>query len=61
MANLPLGYLNFNGRPFGLCAIATANNEGLLLQLMSAWEENFNRDRKPPTWIGGNPDVKSEL
>ena len=72
MAVVPLGYAEFNGRPFGLCAIAKANHEGLLIRFMSAWEKHFNTERRLPTWIGGNPHperhdekpkfvVKSEL
>ncbi|KAI1123344.1 putative glutamyl-tRNA amidotransferase subunit A [Nemania abortiva] len=55
MIHLPLSYMNFNGRPFGLCAIAKANQEGLLIKFMSAWEANFNTERQLPTWLNGDP------
>ena len=41
IASLPVGYLDFNGRPHGLAAIASAHNEALLVQLQSAWEASF--------------------
>jgi amidase len=44
---MPLSYLDFNGRPFGLAALAGKNQEALLVQLMSAWEATFEA-RKPP-------------
>ncbi|KAM0246892.1 hypothetical protein ACHAQJ_010050 [Trichoderma viride] len=44
-AAMPLGYLDYNGRPHGLCAVA--KEEGLLIQLQSAYEGVFP-PRKPP-------------
>ncbi|KAI1736309.1 putative glutamyl-tRNA amidotransferase subunit A [Xylaria scruposa] len=62
MAVLPLSYAKLNGRPFGMCVIATAHQEGLLIRFMSAWEKVFNKERQLPTWIGGDPsDKTSEL
>ncbi|KAI0857301.1 putative glutamyl-tRNA amidotransferase subunit A [Xylaria cubensis] len=55
MAVLPLSYAKLNGRPFGMCAIAAAHQEGLLIRFMSAWEKVFNKERQLPTWIGGDP------
>lgn len=43
---MPLGYLEYNGRPHGLAAVA--KEEGLLIQLQSAYEGVFP-PRKPPT------------
>ena len=61
-AVLPLSYLDLNGRPFGVAAVASANQESLLIQLMSAWEQTFNTKRKLPTWTAGDPSrAKSEL
>ena len=61
-AVLPLSYLDLNGRPFGLAAIASAHQEALLIQLMSAWEQHFNTERKLPTWLAGDPrGGKTEL
>lgn len=42
-ATLPLSNLDFNGRPFGLFALASKNKEATLLQVMSAWEKEFPR------------------
>lgn len=47
IATLPLGYLDFNGRPHSLAAIAGEHQEALLVQLQSAWEASFPK-RKPP-------------
>ncbi len=45
IATVPLGQLRYNNRPFGLCMVAKANNEELLLRFMAAWEASaiFNR------------------
>ena len=51
VASLPLVYLDFNGRPFGLQITAKAHQEALLIQAQSAWEATFPR-RQPP-----QPDV----
>ncbi|KAK3345811.1 amidase signature domain-containing protein [Lasiosphaeria hispida] len=48
VANLPLGFANFNGRPFSLHMIAPANEEAKILQIMSAWEATFPENVKPP-------------
>ncbi|KAK3937314.1 amidase signature domain protein [Diplogelasinospora grovesii] len=61
MACLPLSYSSFNERPFGVCAIAGQYQEGQLIQFMSAWEHaGFNKYRLLPTWLGGDPAVKSD-
>jgi amidase len=44
---MPLGYCNFNGRPFGVVITAKAHQEALLLQVQSAWEATFAK-RTPP-------------
>ena len=48
IATLPLGYLDFNGRPHGLAAIAAAHDEARLIQLQSAWEAAFPARKIPP-------------
>jgi amidase len=40
-ATLPLGYLDFNGRPFGLQMAASSHGESDLIRAMSAWEKTF--------------------
>lgn len=47
-ATLPLGYLDFNGRPFGFQIVAKAHQEALLIQVQSAWEATFPKRRPPP-------------
>jgi len=47
IAAMPLGYLDYNGRAHGLCAVARAHNDGLLIQLLSAFEQTFPK-RRPP-------------
>lgn len=37
IATVPLGQLRYNGRPFGLCMVARANDEEALLRFMYAW------------------------
>lgn len=48
IATLPLGYLDFNGRPHGLAAIAAAHQEARLIQPQSAWEATLPARRIPP-------------
>ncbi|KAL7941016.1 amidase signature domain-containing protein [Trichoderma barbatum] len=38
IATAPIGHLRYNGRPFGLCILARANEEELLLRFMAAYE-----------------------
>ncbi|KAL6831996.1 amidase signature domain-containing protein [Trichoderma camerunense] len=38
IATVPVGQLRYNGRPFGLCILARANEEELLLRFMAAYE-----------------------
>ena len=48
IASLPVGYLDYNGRPHGLAAIASANDEARLIQFMGAWEAEMQPRRVPP-------------
>ncbi|KAL4866522.1 hypothetical protein BDV12DRAFT_172729 [Aspergillus spectabilis] len=52
IAGMPLSYLEYNGRPFGLAALAGKGQEALLIRLMSAWEATFPA-RQPPPALGG--------
>ncbi|KAI1117380.1 putative amidase [Nemania sp. NC0429] len=45
---LPLGYADFNGRPWGVNAVAGIDGEGKLLELMSLWERTFPEASQPP-------------
>ena len=38
---MPLGILDYNGRPFGLGLVAQGGREDLMFQFMSAFEANF--------------------
>ncbi|KAH8591672.1 amidase signature domain-containing protein [Bisporella sp. PMI_857] len=38
---VPLGTMDFNGRPFGLVVLAAAHNEAKILHFMSAWEKTM--------------------
>ncbi|KAM6480980.1 amidase family protein [Trichoderma sp. SZMC 28011] len=48
VATVPLGYLEFNGRPFGMQIAAKAHQEALLIQAQSAWEATFPKRQPPP-------------
>ena len=48
---IPLGYLDFNGRPFGLCGIARAHQDSVLLKVQTACEATFG-PRLPATTSG---------
>ncbi|KAI4255482.1 MAG: hypothetical protein L6R42_006712 [Xanthoria sp. 1 TBL-2021] len=48
IASLPLGYLEFNGRPFGMAALISAHQEATLIKVQSAWEATFPARRPPP-------------
>jgi amidase len=45
---LPLGYADFNGRAWGINAVAGAGGEAKILEFMSAWEITFPGARKAP-------------
>ncbi|KAB8356499.1 hypothetical protein FH972_024082 [Carpinus fangiana] len=48
IATMPLSYLKYNGRPFGLAAIAKAHREDILIKVQSAWEVTFGPRQPPP-------------
>nr|ODN92661.1 hypothetical protein L203_00941 [Cryptococcus depauperatus CBS 7841] len=51
IASLPLNYLDFNGRTFGLQIITKAHQDALLIRAQSAWEATFPK-RQPPLLDG---------
>ncbi|KAK3369801.1 hypothetical protein B0T24DRAFT_366142 [Lasiosphaeria ovina] len=53
IASLPLGFAVFNGRAWGINAIASAGGEAKLVELMSAWEKTFPEARKAPPQLAG--------
>lgn len=44
---LPLGYLDWNGRPFGLLVVGGKYQEGLLLDVARLWEATFPARKTP--------------
>ena len=44
---MPLGILDYNGRPFGLGLVAQAGREDLMFQFMSAFEAVFPKRANP--------------
>lgn len=48
VAALPLGYADFNGRAWGVNAVAGPGGEAKLLEVMSAWDMTFPESRKSP-------------
>ena len=51
---MPLGTLDLTGRPFGITAIAEADDEGKLFKIMSAWEAAFLRSKPSPLFSGSD-------
>lgn len=51
VATVPLGYADFNGRAFGLNLIAPSDAEGLMIEVMSAWEATFPEGCRPPPML----------
>jgi amidase len=47
VAGMPLSYLEFNGRPLGLAALAGKGQDAVLVKVLSTWEATFP-PRKPP-------------
>ncbi|KAI4870985.1 putative glutamyl-tRNA amidotransferase subunit A [Hypoxylon rubiginosum] len=51
VAGMPLSYLDFNGRPLGVAALAGKNQDAALVKLMSAWEATFPKRKPPPQLV----------
>jgi len=47
MAIVPLGELDYNGRPFGMCMLAKAHREDKLFHFMTAYNEAFPQKLEP--------------
>ena len=54
---MPLSYLDFNGRLFGLVASTVAGNEHVLMQVLGAWEATFPPRKPPPLLTGSTGDL----
>lgn len=48
VGTMPLGYSKTNGRPFGMCIVATADNEEKILRAMKAWDATVAKRKAPP-------------
>lgn len=48
VGTMPLGYSKTNGRPFGMCIVAAANNEDKILRAMRAWDATIAKRKAPP-------------
>lgn len=48
---LPLSYLDLNGRPFGLVALASANQEEMLMKVAGAWAATMPQRKPPPALV----------
>ncbi|KAJ2982353.1 hypothetical protein NUW58_g6458 [Xylaria curta] len=47
-ASVPLGFADFNGRPFGIQLMGRDSEESSMLKLMAAWESAFPNATQPP-------------
>ncbi|KAI0389120.1 hypothetical protein F5Y17DRAFT_450265 [Xylariaceae sp. FL0594] len=61
VGTMPLGYSKTNGRPFGMCVVAGPNQEGKILQTMSAGEATIVEERRPPPQMLKALDVGNEI
>jgi amidase len=48
VANLPLGFADFNGRGFSLHMLAPKYEEAKMFRIMAAWEATFPDNVRPP-------------
>ncbi|KAF2094314.1 amidase family protein [Rhizodiscina lignyota] len=48
IATLPLGYIDYNGRPFALAAMASPHQDAVLIRVQAAWEATFPARKAPP-------------
>jgi hypothetical protein len=58
---MPLGILDYLGRPFSLAVIAKAGREDLIFQFLSAFEVTFPKRVVPPQLIRTDDDTKEKL
>ncbi|PSN63897.1 amidase signature enzyme [Corynespora cassiicola Philippines] len=49
IAQAPLSYLDYNGRPFGVSILAKGGDDALLVRVLSAWEATFPARKPPPS------------
>jgi amidase len=51
IGTVPLGTIDYNGRPFGLAIIAKAGREDLIIEFMSAFEAVPKERPVPPQLV----------
>jgi amidase len=61
MAVMPLGTLDYLGRPLSLCVIAKAGREDLIFQFLSAFEDTFRKRAIPPQLLRSDEDTKKAV
>lgn len=49
--NMPLCYLDLNGRPFGMAVIARPRHESTILKVMSSWQAALPKRKPPPQMV----------
>lgn len=57
---MPLDYLDYNGKPFGLSLLAKRDDDGLIIHFMIAFEATFPKRKEPAQLIEdsqGGPDT----
>jgi amidase len=58
---MPLGTLDYNGRPFGLAIIGQAGKEDIMFTFMSAFEAVFEKRVVPPRLEAMNSRATASL
>lgn len=48
---MPLGYIDYNGKPFGLAVVGNSGQDGRLLEFMSTFEAIFPQRNHPQPLI----------
>jgi len=51
IVQMPLSYLNFNGRPLGLSAVTVGGRDEVLIRFLSAWESTMPSRKPPPPLV----------
>lgn len=54
---MPLSYLDYNDRAFGMVAMAAAHQEATLFKLMGAWDKMFDPVKPPPMLIESSSGI----
>lgn len=48
VGTMPLGYSKTNGRPFGMCVVASAGHEDKSLRAMRSWDASIAKTKPTP-------------